>query len=1279
MKCHMRTRMFIGWVFSMAAAMLVAQDSQQQLRMQLRQEQFQRYLDNHKDPQGRVRPDLLLKGAEYVKHMKIAAGIRPIRAGASLATKNALAGPQAASLATTDPLTGVQWTQIGPAPMSVDSNQSVNGSGPDSGEIVDIAIDPRNTTDQVIYVATNDGGVWKSSDGGTTWTATMDFMPSLSIGAVAVDPNNPSIVYAGTGDPFDGLGRYCCNGSPNLKAIGIYKSIDAGATWTHINPLTFVQSDGTTFTGIGMNRILVWPSNSNVVLLATQNGLYRSADGGQNFGTAPTFNDGQPIFGGAKSFISDLKLDPNGNVVAAVSGQGIFVSTDGGVTFPTNLFANPGAPAAPFGSISFSANGTTIYSSVVTSAGADSLFRSTDSGAHWTQVPAAGLGGCSVGCGYSYYVAVDPQDSTRVYIGLTDLWLSTDSGGTFNNLGDTTIHDDFHALVFSPPSHFGGSGAPTRLYESGDGGIARVDYVNVPSIGLVPSFTNLNAGIATNLFITMDMGRNSSTNNGYIYGGLQDQGVPDHRPTMAQGEWHLNTGGDGFAVAVDPANGANAYGRYNNTTIFTSSGGMDVNCSPPGCGWTVQTLTGLGAGGVQTLVTDPNNGATVYTIQGNQLCRGSHTGNTINFTCFPAGGFSANLSALGSNTGVATAQIDSNTLWVGLGNGKVARITNALASTPTVTEFTIPGAPNFAAGPLPVNGIAMDPTNTSVVVVVYPGFSDLPPSDSTKHVFMTTDNGADWTDITGVHNGTQNLPDLPLNSVVIDPGTSPHTIIVASDVSVMRTTDQGQTWQVYGVGFPTVLATTLALDTTASPSLLRVSTYGRSVFELTAATGPLLAINANLAFGQVCPGDSPELIMQLFNVGSQNLVISSIQLVPGSSTDFQIVGGPAFPVTILPGEEIDYTIQFTPTGPPGTNETAIFQINSNDQFQPSKQVFASGTVGGPTIKVTGSTAFGNACAGSNAQQTVQVCDFPSSGSCALHVSSATLDAGCHDFTLVNDPFPATVSENSCLNLTVQFSPTSVGSKSCNLTIVSDDPNNPSVSLPVTATLPAPSVSVSPDVGFPPTVVQTVGACSSPKPLPISNTGICNVNIDSLTVGGTDASDYLFAGLPGLPSPLEPGHLLGEGNLDAVFAPLAIGRNRDATFTLAYESDPITHATASVTNNLCGEGVKTGARLLVTAGGVPVSVVKKIHLVRLTTGKTVDLVKNAPLQSFTPSIAACAPFQFHREWGTVSNPIQLVTGSYRLTVTIVLNGATVSKSVSFDVSTCTFNPNIVVAF
>jgi hypothetical protein len=216
------------------------------------------------------------------------------------------------------------------------------------------------------------------------------------------------------------------------------------------------------------------------------------------------------------------------------------------------------------------------------------------------------------------------------------------------------------------------------------------------------------------------------------------------------------------------------------------------------------------------------------------------------------------------------------------------------------------------------------------------------------------------------------------------------------------------------------------------------------------------------------------------------------------------------------------------------------------------------------------------------------------------------------------------------------------------------------------------------------VIQSVGACVSPKPFPISNTGQCNLTIKSITVSGAAAGDYTLIGLPSFPIVLQPGHIVGEGDFRIGFAPTVVDRNRQATVAISYVSDPVSGAVTNTVRSLCGEGVRTGARVLVTSGGVPLASVDKIMLKRVNSNRnkdrvdTVDIVQDAPLHSVTPA-PPCEGFQFHTEYGTVSNPIQLLPGSYLVTVTTKIAGKARSRTVAFDVETCGFNATIVVDF
>jgi hypothetical protein len=259
---------------------------------------------------------------------------------------------------------------------------------------------------------------------------------------------------------------------------------------------------------------------------------------------------------------------------------------------------------------------------------------------------------------------------------------------------------------------------------------------------------------------------------------------------------------------------------------------------------------------------------------------------------------------------------DANRVWVGTGDGQVHFSPDGGSSW---QDFS-PG------GTGPVTSVAADPGGLDTVAAAYGGFSRINSRVRTKHCFLSKDSGANWADISGTDDTiTGNLPDLPLHSVVFDDSTVPPTIIVGADTSVLRSENNGLSWERLGTALPRVTCRSLALDqldTTRSPRLLRIGTYGRSCFELTRASGPSLAVEANFAFGAVVKGQSATLPLQLLNVGDAPVNITSFARSAGDA-DFDFASAPNL-LALNPGEVRPFGITFTAGGNDKDIRTATF-------------------------------------------------------------------------------------------------------------------------------------------------------------------------------------------------------------------------------------------------------------------------------------------------------------------------------------------------------------------
>ncbi len=1028
-------------------------------------------------------------------------------------------------------LKGTVWAPIGPSPMS-------EGGRRDNGMTTVVAVSPTNPN--VLYQGTAAGGVWKSIDGGANWTPIFDRQPGMGIGepyGIAVDPNDPSTVYVGTSRRVAGTGQ----------EAGVFKSTDGGASFIALGSGFPAGNDGNggQFGNHAINVIIVDPASSQTVYLASDNGVFTSADGGQNWAAAAGLS------GDTQSLVLDLST-PAGNrtLWAGVRGQGVFQSTDGGANFTQLLSAStPAVSAALAGSTKgFSrvavalapptappdpAGVQVIYAAIagpytLTGTPPDPLgiFLSTDGGANWTQQAAAGLPTVSYG-GYCLHMAVDPASpgdgsNDTLFFGCRSQAKSTDSGASFSGIG--VPHADTHTwtMVPQPP------GNQTVVYVGTDGGIAR-------STDGGSTWTTLNAGgLQTGLIYNIDVKPDATAS--VTVSALQDNEVQTTSGAALPG-WNATSGGDGWDVAYDGQTAGRVYsssGFYSNpcTQVFVSGDdGVTWNGATP---W---TTTDAGCY-LAPLATDPGNAGVVY-ASGSQNLWQSRDG----------GGTWRKIGSFPSTGAVAVSPVDGNNVVIALGPNVFAS-TNALAATvgpPSGVTFTditrnLPGRAQRAV---------FDPNDPSTIYAVLGGFSGFPGG----HVYRTTVTGTAWTDISPPL-------DVPFGAIAIDGTDSPPTLYVGTDLGVLRSVDDGATWTALDdLHFPRVPVYDLALNTDAK--VLRAATYGRGVFEFAQPTGPVIAVNLqdDLNFGTVCDGPV-YLTLQVFNVGVTDLLINSVQRLMGSS-DFSVVPTPGTPLLLAPGEEIDFTVEFEPTTP-GAFEQATIRIVSNDPNAPVVDLTASGVAGVPALElaIADSGDFGHVCVGSFVDRMLLI---DNAGSCMLYVDQ--ISSSSADFVVPEAlPWPLAVAPGAALEVPLRFQPTAVGAHSAVITVDSNDPTSPAT-VTVTGQAPAPRLTVS--IANRGSFGQVCVGRFRDEPLMLANSGRCPLTVSSIT---SSSPEFV------VPEVLSYPLVIGPGDAAAVqirFEPESFGA-KSATLTIASD-DPASPRVLSLTGDApSGHLVVTGS-------------------------------------------------------------------------------------------------------
>lgn len=954
-------------------------------------------------------------------------------------------------------LTGTVWAPVGPSPMA-------QGGRQDNGLTTAIAVNPNNH--DVVYQGTAGGGVWRTLDGGDTWTPIFDRQLSLGIGepaAIAIDPTDTSTIYVGTSRRV----------TPQAGA-GLYRSIDGGASCIRLGsgyPAGNVGNASQFFTRI-INVIIVDPATPTTLYAATQDGVFLSTDRGLNWTRGAGSN------GDARSLVLDTS-SPSGSRIlwAGVSGVGAIQSTDGGQNWTTVLNGATGAVSTALGGGGFNkvvvalapptsppnAAGVQVaYVALSGTGGAPDpcgIFRTTDQGGTWTKRNATGIPGNTQG-GYSFHLDVDPAspgDGNKdiIYVGCVGQARSTNSGNTFSGLSG--LHADTHAWAFAPQP----AGTPTTVYCGNDGGLFR-------STDNGATWVARNAGsVQTALFYNLA----ARPDNGgtALLGALQDNGIQTTSGAASLG-WNSPQGGDGWDIAFDSGTPSRAYGTsgFWSPAPCTRVWRSDDN----GASWPTEvtpwgTTTDQGCY-LSTVACDPGAAGRVY-VSGNQNLWQSQNG----------GGSWRNIGAFPGN--ISVAPTNGNNLVVSRGN-RVFVSTNALAATV--------GAPNGVAFTditrnLPSRAVlraAFDPVDPTVVYCVLGGF-DGAGAGQQGHVFRTTVGGTSWENISPPLN-------VPFGGLVLDGTDTPTTIYVGTDMGVLRSVDDGASWNVLDdLHFPHAAVTDLVLS---EGGILRAATYGRGVFEYRRPKGPSIAVNLNdnLDFGTVCEGRHFRTL-QVFNVGNADLVITSVQRLMGSG-GFVVLPSPGTPLTLARGEEIDFEIEFTPTTP-GTLEVATIRIVSNDPGAPVVDLATTATGGQSALvwALPDNGWFGDVCLGRFVDRDLVITNR---GPCSLRITGIASSAAQFLPPGVTS-YPIVVEAGDDIQLPIRFRPSAFDPASATLTITSNAQGSPH-QIRVSGNTLAPrlvtSIANSGDFGH---------VCAEhirDVPLLLSNSGGCALTITNIT-------------------------------------------------------------------------------------------------------------------------------------------------------------------------------------
>jgi hypothetical protein len=660
---------------------------------------------------------------------------------------------------------------------------SANQQYPGNGRCTFITFHPTNPS--IIFTGSPSGGLWKTVNDGLSWTPMTDDYANLGASSLAINYNNPNIMYLATGDGDAG----------DTYSVGILKTTDGGATWSTTG---FTYNTSQT---VRIFKILMDPNDPNKMFAACTNGLFLTTDG---WATNTT------IFSGT---IWDVEFKPgNSQYVYMTAWGGAFYRSTTGGGAGTWSDQSSGLPAS-------STSGTYRQSIAVSAAnpakvwfvganysddGFYGFYTNTNSGAggswggsSYVYSTKNLLGWYSDGSGaggqgwYDLTIAVSPTDELCIYIGGVNLWKTTTGGNGVASWNCATywdgsvalpnVHADHHGTEFYP-------GSGTVIYDAHDGGVSKTANNGT-------SWSD----ISSNLTIAQIYGIGGTQH--VVMSGWQDDGVNKWDDKTGTSIWTHVRGGDGIDCMTDYTNDDIVYGSYPQGLFYRSTtGGVSwTGISPPPANQTAAWFT--------PICMHPTTNTTLYSATSafyKSTTSGSSWGGAVTLP---------GLSFFCTDMNIAKG----NPNYIYVANPyQIWRSTNGGTSFTNVTT----GLP-VASATITYIGVSTSASNPTRIWVTLGGFS------AGNKVFYSADGGTNWTNI------SYNLPNIPFNTVAFDPFAANDLVYIGGDAGVYYKDNTMSEWKLFNNGLPNVKIMELEIYNSGSQSAskLRAATYGRGLWE----------------------------------------------------------------------------------------------------------------------------------------------------------------------------------------------------------------------------------------------------------------------------------------------------------------------------------------------------------------------------------------------------------------------------------------------------------------